>query len=88
MDPHNILARRDLGATYLEAGAYEKASVYLREVTAAVPDDYMTRYELGVADERLGRLAEAKEQLEAACRLAPEAGQCQRELDLVNRRMK
>ncbi|HZT30758.1 MAG TPA: sulfatase-like hydrolase/transferase [Bryobacteraceae bacterium] len=88
MDPHNILARRDLGATYLEAGAYEKASVYLREVTAAVPDDYMTRYELGVADERLGRLAEAKEQLEAACRLAPAAGQCQRELDLVNRRMK
>ncbi len=82
-DPHNTLARRDLGNCYLEQHAYAQARLQLRQVVAAAPDDYVAQYELGIADEHLGSWKEAEEHLETACRVAPQAEQCRKELEIV-----
>lgn len=86
-DPHNVLARRDLGNCYLEQHAYSEARVQLQQVLAAAPEDYVSQYELGVADEHLGSWKEAEAHLEAACRLAPEAEQCRKELQSVRQKL-
>lgn len=80
-DPQNTLARRDLGGTYVEQHFYDKARACFEKVIAAAPDDYMAQFELGIADKHLGLAAEALEHLQAACKAAPEAEQCKRELD-------
>jgi tetratricopeptide (TPR) repeat protein len=79
-DRNNLLARRDLGASYLELRQYAKALRNLNLVAMAAPGDYMTQYELGIADEHLGHKADARRHIEAACKIAPEAAQCQAEL--------
>jgi choline-sulfatase len=86
-DPHNTLARRDLGNCYLEQHAYAQARAQLQQVLAAAPDDYVSQYELGIADEHLGSWKEAEEHLETACRLAPEAEQCRKELENVRQKL-
>jgi choline-sulfatase len=80
-DPHNLLARRDLGASYLELRDYRKARFNLEQVIAAAPGDYQAHYELGLANEHLGRLQEAIGNMAAACKLAPDAAQCRSELE-------
>lgn len=85
-DSHNLLARRDLGASYLELRQYEKALRNLNQVALAAPGDYMTQYEVGIANENLGRKAEARRHIAAACKIAPEAAQCQVELKKLNER--
>jgi tetratricopeptide (TPR) repeat protein len=87
-DPQNTLARRDLAGTYVELKDYAKARAAFQQVLAVAPDDYVTQYELGLSDERLGLMKEAEEHLRAACRIAPEAQQCRRELDAVEQKMK
>lgn len=87
-DPHNILARRDLGGVYVEEQDYSKARACLQQVLTAAPDDYVAQYELGIADEHLGLLKEARDHLEAACRISPQADQCHRQLDEVEQKMK
>ena len=77
-DPKNTLARRDLGAFYLERHQYASARAELERVAAVASDDYMTQYELGIADERVGLLPQALDHLQVASRLAPDAPQCQR----------
>ena len=77
------LARRDLASTYVETGEYAKARDAFGQVVAVAPDDYMTNYEMGFAEERLGLLKEARGHLETACRVAPESKQARKELDLV-----
>jgi TolA-binding protein len=79
-DPKNTLARRDLGGTYVEQHLYAKARACFETVVAVAPDDYMAQFELGIADKNLGRPHEALEHLQAACKVAPGAEQCQREL--------
>ncbi|MGO4879854.1 MAG: sulfatase-like hydrolase/transferase [Bryobacteraceae bacterium] len=79
-DPKNTLARRDLGGAYVEQHMYDKAKPCFEAVVAAAPDDYMAQFELGIADKHLGLTQEALEHLQAACKVAPEAEQCQREL--------
>jgi choline-sulfatase len=86
-DPHNTLARRDLGDCYLEQHAYTQARLNFQQVLRAAPDDYVSQYELGIADEHLGSWKEAQEHLEAACKLAPEAGQCRKELETVRQKL-
>lgn len=85
-DPHNLLARRDLGGAYAARKDYIHARAAYAEVLASAPDDYLAQYEIGVADERLGRWSEAKEHLEAACRIAPDSADCRRELEVVRAR--
>jgi arylsulfatase A-like enzyme len=84
-DPHNILALRDIGAYSLDRKSYARARSSFQRFLAIAPNDYMGRFELGVADERLGRFKEAENELQRACRIAPEATQCTHELDLVRR---
>lgn len=86
-DPHNTLGRRDLGDCYLQQHAYAQARVNFLQVLAAAPDDYVSQYELGIADEHLGSWKEAEEHLEAACKLAPEAAQCRKELESVRQKL-
>lgn len=85
-DSTNLLARRDLGASYLELRQYTKALRNLNLVAVAAPGDYMTQYELGLAEEHLGRKADARQHIAAACRIAPEAAQCQAELKRLSGR--
>jgi arylsulfatase A-like enzyme len=79
-DPKNTLARRDLGGTYVEQKLYGKARECFEQVVTAAPDDYMAQFELGVADKKLGLMHDALEHLRAACKLAPGAEQCKKEL--------
>jgi arylsulfatase A-like enzyme len=82
-DPHNTLARRDLGGIYLEEKQYARARVELEKVAAAAPDDYVTQYQLGLALEHLKLLDLAETHLRLACNLAPDAVPCQNELKAV-----
>ncbi len=82
-DPKNTLARRDLASSYVETGEYAKARDAFGQVLAVAPDDYMTNYEMGFAEGRLGLLKEARGHLETACRVAPESKQARKELDVV-----
>ena len=84
-DPKNTLARRDLGGTYIEQHLYGKARECFERVVASEPDDYMAQFELGIADKHLGLTQEALEHLQAACKVAPGAEQCRRELDAVGK---
>ncbi len=87
-NPHNTLARRDLGDCYLEMRAYAKARTALEQVAAQEPDDYMVQLELGMADEHLGRLEEALRHVQAACKMFPASAQCKKELDAIQQKMK
>ena len=85
-DPQNTLARRDLGGTYVEQHQYAKARACFEQVMAAAPDDYMAQFELGIADKHLGLAEQALSHLQAACKIAPEAEQCRRELRLIEKK--
>lgn len=87
-NPHNTLARRDLGDCYLEMRAYAKARTTLEQVAADEPDDYMVQLELGMADEHLGRFAEALQHVQAACKMFPASAQCKKELETIQQEMK
>jgi len=80
-DPKNTLARRDLGGTYVEQHLYAKARECFEKVVADAVDDYMAQFELGIACKHLGLSKEALEHLQAACKVAPGAEQCRRELE-------
>ena len=85
-DATNTLARRDLGSCYLDLHEYSRARASFEQVVASAPDDYPSQYGLGIADKHLGLLDEARVHLEAACRMAPRAVQCSRELDALKQR--
>jgi len=84
-DPHNTLALRDLGGTYVDQHLYAKARLCFEQVVAAAPDDYMAQFELGIADKQLELYPEALVHLQAACKMAPEAEQCRRELESLKK---
>ncbi len=84
-DPGNNLARRDLGGAYVEQHRYAQARACFEQVVAAAPGDYMAEFELGIADKHLGLAQEALGHLQAACRAAPRAEQCRRELDSLRK---
>ncbi len=82
-DAKNTLARRDLAVCYLDLHNYSKARASFEKVVAAAPDDYPSQFGLGIVDKHLGLLDEARAHFEAACRLAPHAEQCRRELEAL-----
>jgi choline-sulfatase len=86
-DPHNLLARRDLGVALIEKHEYANAIVELKQVAGSAGDDYVTRYELGIAEEDAGRYKDAADQFETACRIAPGAAQCKDSLDRVRQKI-
>lgn len=87
-DQDNTLARRDVGGCYLEQHLYTQARTQLQKVLMTAPDDYVTLYELGLADEKLGLWREAQEHLQSACRVAPGAAQCKQALERVEAKLK
>lgn len=86
-DPHNTMAQRDLASTYIETGQFALARGAFRQVLTVAPDDYIANFEIGLAEHRLGLLAEAKQHLETACRVAPESQQSRRELEAVQAKL-
>lgn len=82
-DPGNTLARRDLGSTYLDLKQYEKARAELEKAARAAPADYPSQYLYGLALKHSGKTKEAVAQIATACRLAPAAEQCRKELDAL-----
>jgi len=54
----------------------------------SAPNDYITEFQLGIAERHLGRFQEAVEHLETACRIAPEVSQCTPELDAARKQVK
>ena len=85
-DPGNLLARRDLAVSLIEKREFQKAAEELRRVVAASREDYVTRYELGVAEEGLGHYPAARDQFEFACQIAPAAQQCKDAIERVRGR--
>ncbi len=85
-DPHNTLARRDLGLCHLALGHYAEARKCFQQVLATAPRDFLTRFQLGLAEEHLGRFQAALEDISAACEIAPQAQSCRTKLqDLKSR---
>ena len=80
-DPKNLLARRDLGSAYLDRKLYAKAQQCFTLVLADSPNDYVAQFLLGIADKRLGLMKDALTHLEAACKIAPDASQCRKEVE-------
>ncbi|MGA2598704.1 MAG: sulfatase-like hydrolase/transferase, partial [Bryobacteraceae bacterium] len=85
-DATNTLARRDLAVCYLDLHNYAKSRASFEQVLKAAPDDYPAQFGLGIVDKHLGLLDEARAHFEAACRIAPHAEQCRRELDALKPR--
>lgn len=83
-DPANLLARRDLAEAYADEKDFTRARAAYTTVLATAPDDYTAQYGIGVADERLGLLKEAKQHLAVACRIEPDSAESRRELDSVS----
>jgi Tfp pilus assembly protein PilF len=72
-----------LGSCYLDLHDYAEARASFEKLVISAPDDYPSQFGLGMADKHLGLLDEARAHFEAACRIAPRALQCQRELDAL-----
>jgi len=62
-----------LAARAFHAGDYEQAAEYCRRSLAATPEDFETWFNLGVAEQRLGRWAEAAEAYKKAIAIRPDA---------------
>jgi tetratricopeptide (TPR) repeat protein len=86
-DPANLLARRDLAGAYAQKKDYPQARIAYQKVVTAAPGDYVAQYEFGLTLEHLNLWKEAKEHLEAACRIDPDAQECRRELDIVLKKL-
>lgn len=80
-DPANTLARRDLATCYLDLHDYKNARANFERVVSAAPNDYPSQFGFGLAAKHLGIFDEARAHLQAACKLAPKAAQCTRELE-------
>jgi arylsulfatase A-like enzyme len=87
-DPHNTLARRDLGQCYIKTRSYQQARAAFQQVLRAAPNDYLSHLGVGIADQNLGMLPEALKELETACKIAPESAQCRHELDAVEKKLR
>jgi choline-sulfatase len=85
-DAKNTLVRRDLGVAYNAQAEYAKARENLEQVVAAAPGDFVAHFELGIAEEHLGLLSDAIEQLRAACSIAPQSAGCRHELETVEQK--
>jgi arylsulfatase A-like enzyme len=87
-DPHNTLARRDLGLCHLARGHYSEARTCFQQVLAAAPRDFLTRFQLGLAEQHLGLYQAALEDISAACEIAPQAETCRTKLQELKNKTK
>ncbi len=80
LDPQYAPAAESIGEYWLAQGDYAKARRRFQQVLALTPESYSGHFQLAIADEHLGLLPEAREQLETACKIAPHDENCAREL--------
>jgi len=80
LDPQYAPAAEAIGQYWLAQGDYAKARLRFQQVLALTPDSFTGHFQLAIADEHLGLLPEAREHLEAACKIAPHDENCAREL--------
>jgi Tfp pilus assembly protein PilF len=64
LEPGSFDANRDLGSFYLRAGRIAAAIPYLEKAQVVNPASYDNGYDLALADEELGRLPEARRQIQ------------------------
>ena len=83
----HMLASYRLGLALLADGRYEAAATALRGALAEAPEATAVLAALGDAEHGAGNLAAARELLEQAARLAPEAGRIAYKLALVYRQL-
>ena len=69
LDPGSFDANRDLGAFYLRGGRIAAAVPYLEKARLANPAAYDNGYDLALADEELGRLPEARQEIRELLKL-------------------
>ena len=80
LDPNYSPAAEALGQYWLDQGDYAKAKLRFEQVLALDPESYTGQFQLGIADEHLGLLPEARTHLKTACKLAPHDAKCARAL--------
>jgi tetratricopeptide (TPR) repeat protein len=86
LDPEYAPAAESIGQYWLEQGEYAKARRRFQQVLALTPESYSGHFQLAIADEHLGLLPEAREHLEAACKIAPHDEDCARRLKALPQR--
>jgi tetratricopeptide (TPR) repeat protein len=84
LDPQYAPAAEALGRYWMEQGDYAKARRRFQQVLALTPESYTGHFQLALADEHLGLLSEARQHLEAACKIAPHDENCARKLDSLS----
>jgi Flp pilus assembly protein TadD len=70
--PSDTRTRGDYASMLMDAGQWERAIAQATEVLRLTADDFSTHTMLGAAYDKLNRLDEACEHLEAAARLQPQ----------------
>jgi len=88
LDPSYAPAAEAIGQYWLERGNFTQARQRFEQVLALAPDSFMCQFELGIAEERAGLLSEARQHLQAACRLEPRSQACARELQSLELKLK
>jgi tetratricopeptide (TPR) repeat protein len=69
-----------IGALWMSLQDYPKARAAFQQVLAGAPGDFDALLQLGIVEERLGLMQEARQHIQAACRVAADAQECEREL--------
>jgi arylsulfatase A-like enzyme len=80
LDPQYAPAAESIGEYWLAQGNYAKARLRFLQVLALTPESYTGHFQLAIADEHLGLLPEARQQLETACKINPHDENCARKL--------
>jgi arylsulfatase A-like enzyme len=80
LDPEYAPAAEAIGQYWLDQGDYAKARLRFLQVLALTPESYTGHFQLAIADEHLGFLPEAREELQTACKIAPHDENCARKL--------
>jgi choline-sulfatase len=80
LDPQYAPAAESIGEYWMTQGDYDKARRRFQQVLALTPESFTGHFQLALADEHLGLLPEAREQLEIACEINPHDQNCVREL--------
>lgn len=80
LDPQYSPAAEAIGEYWMTQRDFAKARRRFQQVLALSPESFTGHWQLAIADERLGLITEARANLNAACKLAPQDDNCAREL--------
>ena len=64
-----------------KCGDYSAARTCFQQALAAAPRDFLTRFQLGIAEEHLGLFSAALENISEACKIAPQAAACRTKIE-------